>query len=311
MKLASSHEFSKQQKKTLKKAHTIEYISILHMSSVVLLMYLVMGSSQAMKTAWVEDILSLIPPLVFLITCKFRNKKPNKNFQYGFHRVVSFGFFISAISLLVMGVYLAIDSSLTLINQDHPSIGLKSFFGRDIWLGWWMLLVLAWGSLPPVVFGHIKKKLSKPLHNKVLYTDGDMNKADWQTGLATMLGVLGIGFGYWWTDAVAALFISINVLKDGLKHTKDGFTELMNRSPKNLEGDYLHLPDEVEKALEDDDEILSANARMYEHGHVIFGDVFIKTQSKKINEDKIKALQKKIHSLDWRLNEVTITLDTD
>ena len=311
MKLASAHEFNENQKKILKKAVIIEWISVIYLSSVVLLMYLVMGSSQAMKTAWVEDILSLAPPVIFLVTTHFRNKKPNKNFQYGFHRVVSFGFFLSALSLLIMGVYLAIDSSLTLINQEQPTLGLKSFFGVDIWLGWWMLMVLTWGCFPPVILGHLKKKLSKPLHNKVLFTDGDMNKADWQTAVATMIGVLGIGAGYWWMDAVAALFVSISILNDGFQHTIDGFTELMNRSPKSLHGGYLKLPDKVEKILEKDENILKANARMYEHGHVIFGDIFIKTKNQQLSEEKLKSLQKQIHSLDWRLNEVTITLDID
>ena len=36
-----------------------------------------MGSSQAMKAAWVEDMLALIPPLAFLIAVRRARKQPD------------------------------------------------------------------------------------------------------------------------------------------------------------------------------------------------------------------------------------------
>ena len=34
-----------------------------------------------------------------------------------------------------------------------------------------------------------------------------------------MLGVVGIGFGLWWADSVAASVISIDILRDGRRTT--------------------------------------------------------------------------------------------
>ena len=42
----------------------------------------------------------------------------------------------------------------------------------------------------------------------MLYADAKMNKADWLTATAAMVGVVGIGVGLWWVDAVAAIAIS-------------------------------------------------------------------------------------------------------
>ena len=50
----------------------------------------------------------------------------------------------------------------------------------------------------PVIFGHLKMKPPKMLHDKTLYADAMMNKADWMTGLAGIVGILGIGMGWWW-----------------------------------------------------------------------------------------------------------------
>ena len=60
--------------------------------------------------------------------------------------------------------------------------------------------------------GRAKMKLAQKLHDKVLYADADMNKADWMTAVAAMVGVAGIGIGLWWADSVAALVISASIL---------------------------------------------------------------------------------------------------
>ena len=43
-----------------------------------------------------------------------------------------------------------------------------------------------------------------------------MNRADWLTALAAVVGVIGIGAGLWWADAVAAIVISLEITRDGL-----------------------------------------------------------------------------------------------
>lgn len=69
-----------------------------------------------------------------------------------------------------------------------------------------MIAVMAVTSVPPVILGRLKMRLAKDLHNKVLYADADMNKADWMTGAGSIVGIAGIGIGLWWADAAAALF---------------------------------------------------------------------------------------------------------
>ncbi len=51
----------------MQRAERLAWISIAFLISIILAMAAVMGGSQAMQTAWVEDMLSLLPPVVFLI----------------------------------------------------------------------------------------------------------------------------------------------------------------------------------------------------------------------------------------------------
>lgn len=51
----------------LDRAVRLQWISLAVMSVVILVVGLVAGQSQAMRTAFVEDLLALLPPIAFLL----------------------------------------------------------------------------------------------------------------------------------------------------------------------------------------------------------------------------------------------------
>src|SRR5918997_6608001 len=128
----------------MKRAKRLAWASIGFLISIVLAMAVVMGGSQAMQTAWVEDMLSLLPPIVFLIALRLEKKPATENFPFGFYRANSLAFLVAAGALTTMGLLLLYEAASTLIRQEHPTIGSFQLFGREIWLGWAMLAVLAY-----------------------------------------------------------------------------------------------------------------------------------------------------------------------
>lgn len=200
---------------------------------------LAMGSSQAMKTAWIEDILGLIPPLAFLIGERFERRGANKRFPYGYDRVNGLGFLVAAVALAAVGLFLLKDSVTALVMQEHVTIGTVRIGGRDIWLGWFMLAAQAYACIPPFIIGRKELPLAKRLRDKLIHTDALMNRANWQTGAAGFLGVAGLGFGLWWADAVAASLISASIIVDGLKAMKIAAAELSDGAPRELGQDHM------------------------------------------------------------------------
>ncbi|MCQ6331855.1 hypothetical protein NPM18_33755, partial [Bacillus cereus] len=67
----------------------------------------------------------------------------------------------------------------------------------------------------PVILGRMKMPLADALHDRVLYADADMQKADWRTAAGTGVGGLGIGLGRWGADAVVAIASSFSIIRDG------------------------------------------------------------------------------------------------
>lgn len=260
-----------------------------------------------MKTGWYEDLLSLTPPLAFLITSKIYLKKPNKRFPYGYHRAITIGYLCSALALFGIGVFLLFDSSVTLIRQEHPTVGLVTLFGHPVWLGYLMIAALIWGIIPSVYLGKVKLPISKKIHDKNLYADAEMSKANWKTGIASIIGIIGIGLGFWWADAVAAIILSIDILHDGYKNLTQAVFDLMNEYPMTVVEQHPDpLIDKVVRLLENENWIKEVKIRVREEGHIYFGEAFVVPEWTEDLIPNIKKTIDDIYALHWRIHDFTI-----
>jgi divalent metal cation (Fe/Co/Zn/Cd) transporter len=190
---------------------------------------------------------------------------------------VSVGHLCSVIALFVMGTYLLVESIIKLLSAEYPTIISVEIFGQTIWLGWLMLPALAYSALPSVFLGRAKIPLAEELHNKVLYADAKMNKANWLTAGAAMVGVAGIGFGLWWADAAAAAIISLEITKDGVSNLRRAVVDLMDQTPTTVHGDEADpLRGKLAAMLQDLDWVEEVDLRLREEGQVYFGEAFVR-----------------------------------
>jgi len=296
---ARSPELPPDLQRTLRRARRLEWLTVVYMASAVVLLALVLGSSQAMKTAWIEDLLGLIPPVAFLVAIRFNSRAPTARFPYGFHRIISVAHLCSALALFVMGIYLLVESIIKLVTAEYPTINSVELFGQTIWLGWLMLPALAYSALPSVFLGRAKIPLAEDLHNKVLYADAKMNKANWLTAGAAMVGVVGIGFGLWWADAAAAAIISLDISKDGLSNLRRAVVDLMDQTPTTIDEDNADpLRDRLAAMLRDLDWVEDVELRLREEGQVYFGEALVVPSDETNITEKIEAALKQARDLE-------------
>jgi cation diffusion facilitator family transporter len=290
-----------------RKAVRLEWLTIAYMLSAVVLLALTLGQSQAMKAAWIEDLLSLLPPAAFLIANRIRKRHANQAFPWGYHRSVSIAYLGAAVALLVMGAYVFGDSAFKLVKAEHPPIGVVQLLGQEVWLGWVMIGALVYSGVPPVFLGLAKRKLADSLHDKVLYADAEMNKADWMTVSAAILGILGIGIGLWWADAVAALFISLDILHDGWKNVRAAAHDLMDARPRRHDASDWHpLIDEIQEELEKVEWIQEGASRLREEGHVFTGEILVVPRDGEVSTDQLEELAKRLLELSWKLYDLVV-----
>jgi cation diffusion facilitator family transporter len=294
----------------LRRAIWLEAITIAYLLSVLTLFALVYGGSQVIKAELVEVGLSLAAPIAFLVALPFRERPPSEQFPYGFHRVMSIAFLVASVGLTSLGAYIFIDSGLALLGGHRPTIDSIEIAGRVIWRGWAFLPVLLWSIIPAFFLGRAKMVPSRRLHDKVLYADAEMNRADWKTGLAAIAGIFGISLGFWWADSTAAVMIACNILYDGGRNLRACVFDLMDRVPHRVDDTAIEaLPARVATELKGMDWVRDARVRLREAGHIFIGEAFVEPVDQ---EDLIRRLaeaRERILRLDWRLHELVIQLE--
>jgi cation diffusion facilitator family transporter len=303
-------ELPKKQADILRRAIRLEWITIGFLAVTVTLVALVLGNSQAMKAAWIEDLLSFIPPIAFLVAVRFNRRPPTHKHPYGYHRSVGVGHLVSAVALTTMGTYLIIDSASGLIAAEHPTIGTVVLFGQTLWLGWLMIGVMAAIALPPVFIGRVKMKLARELHNKVLYADADMNKADWMTAVGSIVGVAGIGIGLWWLDSAAALFIAGSILFDGVRNLKAAVLDLMDERATTFDDKKPHpVSAKVEEYLRSLRWVDDAGCRVRDEGHVFHIEAFIvPRRGKSPTLTTLETVREECITIDWKVQDIVLVL---
>lgn len=305
----TAHELPPDKEELLHKALRLEWLSLIYFTSAIALTAVVMGQSQAMKTAWFDDMLGLIPPLAVIVAARIRARPPDQRHPYGFHRSVSIAFLAGAAALLALGLALVVDSALTLVRAEHPTIGGVELLGRQVWLGWPMIAALLYSTIPTIFLGRIKVKLAAELHDKALHADATMNRDDWLSGAAAILGVLGIALGWWWADAVAAIVIALDIVHDGLTSLRTVLGDLMDRYPREVsDKHYDPLPAALQQAIERLPWVRGAAVRLRECGHVYFGEAFILPRDELQPLARVREVQQLAHDLDWRLHDLTVQL---
>lgn len=301
-------ELPEEQAQALRAAIRIEWFTLAFLAVTIAMVYLVMGNSQAMKAAWIEDMLSVAPPIAFLLAVRIVNRPPSGKYPYGFHRAVGVAHLVAGVALLAMGAFLIVDSVTGLLAAEHPPIGLIVLFGQPVWLGWLMIIAMALTIPLPIYFGRVKMRLARELHDKVLYADADMNKADWMTALGSIVGVTGIGLGLWWADAAAALFIAASILWDGIKNMKAAITDLMDTRATTFDDGKPHpVTTQIDEYLRSLTWTEDVGSRVRDQGHVFHVEAFVVPKNGRTPTlTQLMEAREGCIDLDWKVHDIVL-----
>jgi cation diffusion facilitator family transporter len=300
-------EFPEELREHRARAGRLCWVTIAFLVVAAFLLALTLGQSEAMKTAWVTDVLSMIPPAAWLVSRRYEQRPATRRFPYGYLRSSSVAFLVTASVLTIMGVWLFADAALKLVRGQRPPIGAMELFGRQLWAGWAMIATLAFSMFGAMILGRMKKKIAETLHDKVLEADAKMNQAEWMSEGAAIVGITLVAFGLWWGDAAAAAFIGAEIIRDGWLNVKQVVGDLMDESPTKMGGRELdELPRKVREAAEALPWVARAGVRLRERGHAVGGDVFVVPRDEDRLLERLDEASERLRALDWRLHGLTV-----
>jgi cation diffusion facilitator family transporter len=302
-------QFPKELEQDRQRIKRLAWLSIVGLGSAAVFMGLTVGQSQTMKTAWIGDMLAIIPPVGSLVAMRFEFRQATNRFPFGYFRAISVAFLVAASVLSLIGLWLLYDALLKLLHSEHPSIGMMTRFGREFWAGWAMVAALAYSSIIGFTLGTLKRPLARKLHDKALEADADSNRADWMSEASGIVGIILVGFGLWWGDAVAAGLISLAIVYDGWINLRQVVADLMDETPTELgtHDDHERLPQKIKAAVERMDWVERAAVRLREHGRVLTSDVFVVPRTEDDLVERLEQASTELEKLDWRLHDLTVT----
>jgi len=307
MKIGHAFSFPEEQQQLRRKTKRLSWLSIVLLISAGILIWLALGQSQAMKTAWVSDILTAVPPMALLFAMRYELREPTRRFPYGYTRAIAIAFLVTSAVLSIIGLYLLYDSLLKLVHGERPPIGTMELFGRQFWAGWAMIAALAWSMGCGLTLGLLKRPVAKKLHDKALDAEATMNRAEWLSEGAAIVGILLVGFGHWWGDAAAAAFISFEIVQDGWLNMRLVVADLMDETPTKM-GDHEmeDLGPRIRTAVQELPGVTSAAVRLREHGRALTGEVYVELHDGADVVERVAAIATRVRGVDWRLRDITV-----
>lgn len=296
-----------------RKLWRLEWITLVYQVAATAIVYYVAGSSQAMKTEWLENALAMIPVAGVLLTYHTENRKPEQRHPFGHHRYATIAFVAAAFVLALLGTYLGYEALTKLLKHESPSIGGYTAFGYTFWHGWLMIGVMALSAIPPVLLARAKLPVARLLHDKPLYADAEMNRANWITNGAGMIGLGLVASGFWWGDAAAALIISLDIMRDGWKNVARSLSDVMDHHPVDLESDKEDpIVAAVHRAVRALPFVAEEGLLMREHGRYLYAEIFIKPNDQMpAVTGASREVRATVTALEWRLQHVVVEFTAD
>lgn len=307
MKLAPGQELPEELVPTMHLGTRLAVAMIAYLAIEAAVLAFLLAGSQAIMALIVEDVLEIVAPAAYLITLGRSSQDPDPDFPYGHHRDVTLGAFASSLALLGFGLVMLGVSGISLLGAEHPTIATAEVLGLSVWKGW---LAIGWLVPTAVIPWWLARRISDPaetMNNRVLDVAGDLLSADWHSTFAGIVGVVGVAAGLWWLDSTAAMVISLSVIRDGVRATRQTSDMLLDRQPTELgSGRTVDLVGRLQEEVDKTDWVGESQVRLRAHGQVFFGDVVVEIGDREVSGKQLAELENRLRALDWRLLEVLV-----
>jgi divalent metal cation (Fe/Co/Zn/Cd) transporter len=134
-----------------------------------------------------------------------------------------------------------------------------------------------------------------------------MNRDEWLSEGAAIVGIILVAFGHWWGDAAAAAFIAIEIVHDGWMNTRLIIGDLMDESPTMMGEHKLDdIGAKVREHVEQLNHVSTAAVRLREHGRALTGEVFVVFDDDRDIVTRTALVADRAREVDWRLHDIAV-----
>ena len=179
------------------------------------------AQSAAMVSDAVHSITDLVSTVIAIIGVKAANKEPDKEHPYGHERFECVATLALAALIVTVGVGIGWTGLQTILSGDYSEIAMPGILA--------LIAALVSIGVKEAVFWYVRAA-AKKADSSALMADAWHSRADGLSSIGSFFGILGARMGFPVMDSVAAIIISIFIIKTAVSISIDAIGKMTDKS---------------------------------------------------------------------------------
>ncbi len=207
---------------------------------------------------------------------KWSAQPADEEHHFGHAKIESIAALVETLLLIGIAAFIAYAAAFRLLGGTS-----------DVEVTWWALAIMVVSIVVDFNRSRALANTAKATGSEALAADAAHFQSDMWGSAAVLVGLVGVWFGVWWADSVAALLVSGVIAKIGWSLGKSTFASLMDTVPEGMTANIRTITEET-------DGVLGVSLlRVKPTGPVLFVTLTI-TISRMLPSNNVQALKAKL-----------------
>lgn len=176
------------------------------------------GNSSAIVADGIHTASDVITTIIVILGLSIASKEPDKEHPYGHEKFESAMAKLVSMLLFATGLYLGYKSSIILINKDFSRPGRIALAAAGISI-----------VIKEIMYRYTIST-AKKIESIAMEADAWHHRSDAFSSIGTFIGVLGARLGYPFLDPIAAIIVSIFIMRVAINLYIKSIDELVDKS---------------------------------------------------------------------------------
>ena len=194
--------------------------------------------SLGMLSEAIHSLVDMTATIVTWFAISWGDKPADHDHHYGHAKIENVAALFESFLLVGTAIFIAYEAIKRLLNGH-----------ADVEVTWWATAILIISMFIDFNRSRALRKTAKATSSAALAADAQHFEADMWSSLAALIGLVGVWYGWQWTDAVAGLLVSIFIATIGWKLGRQTIATLLDKAPEGATVDIRRLAEHMSGVL--------------------------------------------------------------
>lgn len=194
--------------------------------------------SLGMLSEAIHSLVDMLATIVTWFAISWGDRPADDDHHFGHAKIENVAALFESGLLVGTAVFIAYEAIKRLIDGN-----------ANVEVTWWATAILVTSMLIDFNRSRALRKTAKATSSAALAADAQHFESDMWSSFAALIGLVGVWYGWQWTDAVAGLLVSIFIATIGWKLGRNTIATLLDKAPEGATGDIRKLAENMAGVL--------------------------------------------------------------